>query len=82
MGRLPLVDPEDPGADPKAAELLRMMRGATGRDFAVLQAVANHPDVLAGLVTFLSVAYANNNLTPGQRELAYLGASVANNCHY
>ena len=82
MGRLPLVDPEDPDADPRAAELLRVMRATTGRDFAVLQAVANHPEALQGLVGFLSVAYANNTLTPGQRELAYLGASVANDCHY
>ncbi|HEY1634333.1 MAG TPA: carboxymuconolactone decarboxylase family protein [Acidimicrobiales bacterium] len=82
MGRLPLVDPDDPGADPSAAELLRMMRAATGRDFAVLQAVANHPEALQSLAAFLSVAYANNTLSPGQRELAYLGASVANDCHY
>jgi alkylhydroperoxidase family enzyme len=82
MGRLPFVDPEDPGADPRAAEILRLMRAATGRDFAVLQAVANHPEALEGLAAFLSVAYANNSLTPSQRELAYLGASVANTCHY
>jgi alkylhydroperoxidase family enzyme len=82
MGRLPLVDPEDPDADPGAAELLRAMRAATGRDFAVLQAVANHPEALQGLVGFLSVAYINNSLIPAQRELAYLSASVVNNCHY
>lgn len=82
MGRLPLVDPDDPAADPTAAGLLRAMRTAFGRDFAVLQAVANHPEALQGLAGFLSVAYANNSLTPGQRELAYLGASVVNNCHY
>jgi alkylhydroperoxidase family enzyme len=82
MGRLPLVDPDDPDADQKAAELLRIMRAATGRDFAVLQAVANHPEVLQGLAGFLSVAYANNSLTPRQRELAYLAASVVNDCHY
>jgi alkylhydroperoxidase family enzyme len=82
MGRLPLVDPDDPHADQRAAELLRIMRAATGRDFAVLQAVANHPEVLQGLAGFLSVAYANNSLTPGQRELAYLAASVVNDCHY
>jgi hypothetical protein len=45
MGRLPLVDPDDPDADQKAADLLRMMRAATGRDFAVIQAVANHGGV-------------------------------------
>jgi alkylhydroperoxidase family enzyme len=82
MGRLPLVDPEDPDADPGAGELLRAMRAATGRDFAVLQAVANHPEALQGLVGFLSVAYINNSLIPAQRELAYLSASVVNNCHY
>jgi alkylhydroperoxidase family enzyme len=44
--------------------------------------VANHREVLQGLVGFLSVAYANNSLTPGHRELAYLAASVVNDCHY
>ncbi len=82
MGRLPLVDPDDPDADPRAVELLRAMRAVAGRDFAVIQAVANHPEAMQGLLGFLSVAYANNSLTPAQRELAYLGASVVNDCHY
>ena len=44
--------------------------------------LTHHPKVLEGLLTFGSRAYNANTLTPAQRELAYLGASVANDCHY
>lgn len=82
MGRLPLVDSDAPDADPKAAALLGAVRGRAGRDYNVYRAVANHPDLLEQLLSFGSVAYSRNSLTPAQRELAYLGASVANDCHY
>ncbi len=88
MARLPLVDPDDPNADPAAAALLLKVRnrmeaqGAPWRDINVYQAMANHPDIFSAMVSFGSTVYANNSLTPAQRELAYLGASVANDCHY
>jgi hypothetical protein len=45
--------------------------------------MANHPQALqafGGLGRFL---YAGEcTITPAQRELAYLTASVANRCHY
>ena len=44
--------------------------------------MANHPDAFAGLLTFGQAAYQGNSLTPAQRELAYLTASVTNDCHY
>ena len=37
---------------------------------------------LDGVLRFGTAAYFQNSLTPAQRELAYLGASVANDCHY
>ena len=88
MARLPLVSPDDPDADPKAAALLSLVRAglqagdAPWTDINVYQAMANHPDAFEGLLTFGERAYRNNSLTPPQRELAYLGASVANDCHY
>ena len=88
MARLPLVDPDDPNADPKARALLGAVRAglaagdAPWTDINVYQAMANHADAFEGLIRFGEVAYRSNSLTPGQRELAYLGASVANDCHY
>ena len=51
-------------------------------DINVYRAMANHPDAFEGLLTFGARAYQANSLTPAHRELAYLGASVANDCHY
>jgi alkylhydroperoxidase family enzyme len=89
MPRLPLVDPDDPNADSKAAALLGLVRaGLTSSgdlpwtDINVYRAMANHPDAFEALLTFGERVYRRNGLTPAQRELAYLGASVANDCHY
>jgi alkylhydroperoxidase family enzyme len=89
MGRLPLVDPDDPDADPKARALLGAVRAGLEsradlpwRDINVYRAMANHPDAFEALLAFGHRAYSGNSLTGAQRELAYLGASVANDCHY
>jgi len=82
VGRLPFIDPDDPAADPRAAAILVRARARSGRDMNVLQSLANHPDLLEGFNAFAKPAYFGNSLTPAQRELAYLGASVANDCHY
>lgn len=89
MARLPLVDPDDPQADPAAAKLLRRVRAAMTtnedlpwRDINVYRAMANHPEIFSGVVAFGNAAYSNSSLSPAERELAYLGASVANDCHY
>lgn len=87
--RLPLVDPDDPNADPKARELLGLVRAGLSSsptlpwiDINVYRAMANHPEAFEALLTFGARAYQGSSLTPAQRELAYLGASVANDCHY
>ena len=89
MARLPLIDPDDPDADPKARELLGYVRSALSAsdalpwtDINVYSSMANHPEALGALLQFGGVVYQRNSLTPAQRELAYLGASVANDCHY
>jgi alkylhydroperoxidase family enzyme len=89
MPRLPLVDPDDPDADPKARQLLGLVRAGLAHseslpwtDINVYRAMANHPDALEGILTFGGRVYQGGSLTPAHRELAYLGASVANDCHY
>ncbi len=82
MGRLPLVDSADPDADSLARDALRASVGGGSVAPNVFRALANHPRALEALAHFGSVVYFNNSLTPAARELAYLTASVANDCHY
>lgn len=84
MARLPLVDSDDENADPLARQVLKAVAAARGRsvDPHVYRAVANHPRALQKMVEFGTVVYFQNSMTPAQRELAYLTASVTNECHY
>ena len=89
MARLPLVDPDDPDTDPTAKALLNAVRAGLSHserlpwtDINVYSSMANHPEAFGALLQFGGVVYQANGLTPAQRELAYLGASVANDCHY
>jgi alkylhydroperoxidase family enzyme len=84
MSRLPLVSSDDEQADPLAREVLKAVAASRGRsvDPNVYRAVANHPRALQKMVEFGTVVYFQNSMTPAQRELAYLTASVTNECHY
>ena len=84
MARLPLVDSDDENTDPLARDVLKAVAAARGRsvDPNVYRAVANHPQALQKMVEFGTVVYFQNSMTPAQRELAYLTASVTNECHY
>lgn len=82
MTRIPLVDPDDLDADPKARSLLLELRQRSGRDINVLRALANHPDLLETFLHLGAQPAPTAHIRPDQRELAYLTASVANDCHY
>ena len=80
MARLPLVDPDDPNLDPALRDRLKNTFGADHGVPNVMRAMANHP---LALHVGASVAYRPDaRITPAQRELAYLTASVLNSCHY
>ncbi len=78
MARIPLVDPGD--ADPQAKAVLDEV--GRGIHPNVYRAIANHPGALEGFSAFGSVVYVEGSISPAQRELAYLTASVVNACHY
>ena len=83
MARLPLVSAQDPDAAPLAKDVLQRINAFGGSvEPNVYRAVANHPEALQSMVQFGTVVYFNNSMTPAQRELAYLTASVTNECHY
>ncbi len=83
MARIPLVDTSDPSVDPRVRRSIDAYRARTGyelpQDKNVLRAMANHPALLEAS---LSLAAAVQDLTPAQRELAYLAAAVTNDCYY
>jgi len=75
-----LVDSGDAHLDPATREILDRMTGSALGVPNVLRAMANHP---AALRDGAQVAYRPGSLiTPAQRELAYLTASLVNRCHY
>lgn len=82
MTRIPLVDPDDPELDGATRQLLLAARAAAGRDYNIYRAIANHPEALQGFAHFGASAYFVSSLSTDLRELAYLSASVANDCHY
>jgi len=83
MARIPLVGSGDEDADARAREVLQAVSGARGSiEPNVYRAIANHPEALSAMARFASVVYFDNSMTPSQRELAYLTASVTNDCHY
>ena len=84
MARLPLVSAQDPETPALAREVLQQVTALRDRvvEPNVYRAVANHPEALQALVQFGTVVYFQNSMTPAQRELAYLTASVTNDCHY
>ena len=83
MARIPLVDSGDESADAAAREALQRVSGQRGAlEPNVFRAIANHPEALSAMAQFASVVYFDNSMTPAQRELAYLTASLTNDCHY
>lgn len=82
MGRLPLVDPGDVGTSSLARDSLAAAWAAQGRSVNVYRALASHPRALRKLVEFGTIVYFDNSMTPAQRELAYLTASLTNDCRY
>ena len=83
LARIPLVDSADEGSDPLARQTLEHVRALRGRavDPDVYRAMADHPLALQELVEFGTVVSDDNSMSPAQRELASLSASVTNECH-
>lgn len=81
MERIPLVNENDPNADPEAREVLKVIEKKRGLVLNVYRGMANHPEI-AGLVASLYVRARSGHLSEQEAELAYTAASAANNCHY
>lgn len=72
---------EDPSTPPQTRELLENIKERRGQVLNVYRALANHPQLAKPFVEFYVTA-REGSLTPAEVELAYLSATVANDCHY
>lgn len=84
MGRLPIVDPENPDTPPEVAQTLSafVLEPWTGPQ-NMLSTLANHGPLFAGFAAFAGALYGGSEeLTPAEREYAYLTASRVNECFY
>jgi alkylhydroperoxidase family enzyme len=79
VARIPLVAPNGEDTPDEARAAFDSLGGVHPN---VYRAMANHPQALQAFSDFGKVVYFDNAISPAQRELAYLTASVTNNCHY
>ena len=83
MARIPLVQEDGPATPASAAEFLRGAFAARGRLSNVTRAMANNPGSARAFLVFSTAVYGTGStLKRGHAELAYLTATVANNCYY
>ena len=83
MARIPLVDPDDPEADPRAAAMLKAMEAGNDAGlFNMQRVIANHPALAESFFNFAQVTYFGAHLSPKQAELPYLTSAIAIDCFY
>ena len=83
MTRIPLLDENDPATPEDARALLREAGQTRGRVVNIHRAMANRPETLRAFLTMARTVYrADSTLTPKHAELAYLTATVVNDCFY
>jgi alkylhydroperoxidase family enzyme len=82
MARIPLIDPDDPGADPEVRSTLLELRQRFGADTNYYLALGNNAAALRGILALGDASYFGQHLDLAHTELAYLTASATNECHY
>ncbi len=83
MARIPLLSEESPGLDADAAAFLSETGKARGRMLNLYRALANRPEAGRAFSEMVRSVYrSGSSLAPQEAELAYLTATVVNDCYY
>jgi alkylhydroperoxidase family enzyme len=83
MARIPLLQEDDPKLPPASRIFLQEAAQARGRQMNLYRALANRPEAGRAFLGLMQTIYRNHTtLEPKHAELAYLTATVVNNCHY
>jgi alkylhydroperoxidase family enzyme len=83
MGRLPLMDENDARLSADARAYLQDVSQTRGRLINIYRAMANRPEAGRAFSALANTVYrGDTTLEPRHAELAYLTATVVNNCYY
>jgi alkylhydroperoxidase family enzyme len=83
MARIPILDENDPATPADARAYLQEAGRARGRLINIYRAMANRPEAGRAFNGLANTVYrGTTTLSPKHGELAYLTATVVNNCYY
>ncbi len=83
MARIPLLHEDDPATPADAKQYLHDAGQSRGRLVNIYRAMANRPEAGRAFSQLANTVYrGTTTLEPQHGELAYLTATVVNNCYY
>ena len=83
MARIPILREDDPATPADAQLYLQEAGQARGRLINIYRAMANRPEAGRAFSLMANTVYrGTTTLDPRHGELAYLTATVVNNCYY
>lgn len=83
MARIPLPQEDDPAVPDEVRAYLQEATAARGNLINIYRAMANRPEAGHAFLAMVNTVYrGETTLAPKHGELAYLTATVVNNCYY
>ena len=83
MARIPLLREDDPTLPRETQDYLLEAHRTRGRLVNIYRAMANRPEAARAFSGLANTVYrGRTSLDPKHAELAYLTATVVNNCYY
>lgn len=83
MARIPMLREDDPALSQDARAFLASSAKARGRMLNIYRAMANRPAAAVAFSEMIRTVYrSGSSLPPKHAELAYLTATVVNDCYY
>jgi alkylhydroperoxidase family enzyme len=83
MARIPMPHEDDPATTPEAKDWLKTAGASRGQLLNIYRALGNRPETGHAFLAMVNTVYrTNSTLQPRHGELAYLTATVVNNCYY
>jgi alkylhydroperoxidase family enzyme len=83
MARIPLLHETDPAASDDSKAFLAQAAKARGKMLNLYRALANRPEAGRALSDLIRAVYRSGSTLPQKEaELAYLTATVVNDCYY
>ena len=83
MARIPILHEDDPATPDDARAYLQQAGATRGRLINIYRAMANRPEAGRAFSHLANAVYrGTTTLSPKHAELAYLTATVVNNCYY